>query len=54
MHKNYANERHNTLPHVCNTYLRAENIQIQFNASVPPKINDGVHELHEWYNNKRN
>lgn len=40
------------------TYLqhlsKSIEIPIQFNASVPTKINDGVHELHKWHNNKRN
>jgi len=39
------------------TYLqhlpKSREIPIQFNASVPSKINDGVHELHKRHNNKR-
>lgn len=33
---------------------KSRQIQIQFNASVSSKINDGVHELHKWHSNKRN
>jgi hypothetical protein len=40
------------------TYLqnlfKSREIQIKFGASVACKINDGIHELHNWYNNKRN